>query len=73
MYKMVNAFNQTAADKAKMAEAEKQFKHKCWLPESIMGLGDTYVFFNSLDDLVPNAVGKTWLRDAVEKNPQWIQ
>lgn len=50
-YKFINAYNSSRKEQRERNEAYKNFKHYCFLTESILVVGDMYLFYNNLEEL----------------------
>ena len=70
--KCVNAFSPSLEDKKLMQDIKenKTYKFRCWLPESSLAIGDTWVYFN---DLEKDFEDYKWIRNNIERNPHWVQ
>jgi hypothetical protein len=47
----VNAFQPSAEEKRERDFCRTLYFNECWVPESVAGLGDTYFFYDSLEDV----------------------
>lgn len=50
-YKFINAFQPSQKEKEEHKQAEKEFAYKCWMPESVIPVGDTTIYFNNIEDI----------------------
>lgn len=64
-----NAYNPTPEEKLEMLQMCEKYKKSCWLPESVAVIGDSYLFYNDVEDLK-----EKWYYEYVKKNennPGW--
>jgi hypothetical protein len=47
----VNAFQPSAEEKQEWEVCKRLYAYECWVPESVAGIGDTYFFYDSLEDV----------------------
>lgn len=50
-YEFGNAFQPSEKEKLKNKRLKTYYKYKTWVPESVIAVGDSYVFYNDLEDL----------------------
>lgn len=63
--RLIDAFSPNEKEKAEMAEIKEtgRYKFRCWLPESVMAIGDMWAYFNILSEVEPE-----WLRRAIDRH-----
>lgn len=51
VYKLYDSFEPSLEEKKEFNEDLDKFKFYCWLPESLMAVGDAKILFNSVEEL----------------------
>lgn len=70
-WQSINAFAPNSEDEAEMKhiKTNKVYAYRAWLPESIIPVGDTWIYFNSIEDFGSE---EQWLKDSIKKHYYFV-
>lgn len=72
-YEFGNAFQPSELDEKKNAELKNKYRYQTWVPESVIAVGDSYVFYDDIEDLEDFGMGLYEHVKSVFNNPSYTK